>query len=373
MNKSHYDLLGVRPDADNDCIKGAFRKAAKRYHPDLRGGDAMAASRFRQIVAANTVLRDPDRRAEYDFTLRLERSRLRRQRALIGVTCMIAAVISGGIVGGTAVLLPRPTLMAAAGEDVAARRPVAAEAVGEHPVSTASQVAERVAAERRDETEDRDAMPVAGEPIQGDFEATVAGSVAVAPALTHDRELPAGAADDALSNLEAAIIACRTGDLARAAAAFDRAISLDPNTALAYHMRANLRDDMGDHEGALGDYDWALRMGESGSDVYHDRGVSWLRRGALDKALVDLDHAIRFTFSDARIYSDRGMVWYQKRRYDRAVADFSRAIKIDPRFAAYIDRGVILHRGGGCLGARAESPVRIDRSLFARLAGANLP
>jgi hypothetical protein len=67
------------------------------------------------------------------------------------------------------------------------------------------------------------------------------------------------------------------------------------------------------------------------------------------------------------------MVWYQKRRYDRAIADFSRAIKIDPRITAYIDRGVILHRGGGCQGALADSPIHIDRSLFARLARANLP
>ena len=70
------------------------------------------------------------------------------------------------------------------------------------------------------------------------------------------------------------------------------------------------------------------------------------------------------------------MVWYQKRRYDRAIADFSRAIKIDPQFAAaYIDRGVILHRGGGCQGAtaRADSPIRIDASIFNRLARAKPP
>jgi hypothetical protein len=69
-------------------------------------------------------------------------------------------------------------------------------------------------------------------------------------------------------------------------------------------MRANLRDDMGDHDQALADYDRALSMGDNGPDVYHDRAISWLRRGAFDKALVDLDHAIRFTFSDARIYSE---------------------------------------------------------------------
>src|SRR5215470_519960 len=58
-----------------------------------------------------------------------------------------------------------------------------------------------------------------------------------------------------------------------------------------------------------------------------------------------LHRAIRFSLADANIYCDRGLVWYQKGRYDRAIADFDRAIKIDPNFAAaYINRGLILHR-----------------------------
>ena len=62
---SHYDTLGVPPDADPTAIKRAFRRAAKHAHPDREGGsdDKMA-----KINDAYAVLADPARRAHYDAT-----------------------------------------------------------------------------------------------------------------------------------------------------------------------------------------------------------------------------------------------------------------------------------------------------------------
>ena len=61
-----YDLLGVRSDADLAEIKRAYRRLARRLHPDVNPGDRAAAVRFRAVADAYEVLADPDRRHQYD-------------------------------------------------------------------------------------------------------------------------------------------------------------------------------------------------------------------------------------------------------------------------------------------------------------------
>ena len=62
--RDHYDVLGVTHDADSDTIKGAYRRLAKRLHPDVcRDGSADA---FREVRAAFETLSDPGRRRCYD-------------------------------------------------------------------------------------------------------------------------------------------------------------------------------------------------------------------------------------------------------------------------------------------------------------------
>jgi hypothetical protein len=68
--QSLYDLLEVPELAGPGEISAAFRRAAKRWHPDLRAADAVEANeRMKMISAAYEVLRDPERRAAYDLTL----------------------------------------------------------------------------------------------------------------------------------------------------------------------------------------------------------------------------------------------------------------------------------------------------------------
>ncbi len=65
--KSYYEILGVEPDATQDQIKKAYRKLAKKYHPDSGGSDPASNARFQEISEAYAVLSDPDLRSKYDY------------------------------------------------------------------------------------------------------------------------------------------------------------------------------------------------------------------------------------------------------------------------------------------------------------------
>lgn len=64
-----YKVLGIAASADDQRIKSAFRRRAKKTHPDLNPGDKMAEERFRELLQAYEVLRDAHARALYDAQL----------------------------------------------------------------------------------------------------------------------------------------------------------------------------------------------------------------------------------------------------------------------------------------------------------------
>jgi molecular chaperone DnaJ len=61
-----YVILGLQHGASESEIKRAYRRLARRFHPDINPGDQMAEARFRQILEAYETLIDPDRRSRYD-------------------------------------------------------------------------------------------------------------------------------------------------------------------------------------------------------------------------------------------------------------------------------------------------------------------
>jgi curved DNA-binding protein len=64
--KDYYKTLGVDRTAGNKEIKKAYRKLARKYHPDVNQGDGAAADKFHEINEANEVLSDPEKRKQYD-------------------------------------------------------------------------------------------------------------------------------------------------------------------------------------------------------------------------------------------------------------------------------------------------------------------
>ena len=66
MADDPYKVLGLARDATEEQIRRAYRKLAKKYHPDLNPGDREAEERFKAVSSANEILSDQDKRARYD-------------------------------------------------------------------------------------------------------------------------------------------------------------------------------------------------------------------------------------------------------------------------------------------------------------------
>lgn len=64
--RDYYAVLGVSRDADDSAIKKAYRKLAKKYHPDTSAGNAQAEEKFKEVTEAYEILSDPEKRKLYD-------------------------------------------------------------------------------------------------------------------------------------------------------------------------------------------------------------------------------------------------------------------------------------------------------------------
>jgi len=64
--KDYYKILGIEKSADKDELKKAYRKLARKHHPDVNPGDKASEEKFKEINEAYEVLSDPEKRKKYD-------------------------------------------------------------------------------------------------------------------------------------------------------------------------------------------------------------------------------------------------------------------------------------------------------------------
>src|ERR1700748_3745685 len=129
LEKDYYKALGVSKTAKPAEIKAAYRKLARKYHPDANKGDASAEERFKEISEAYSVLSDEKRRKEHDEARSLFGGGF---RAATGVRCRPrsgpARARSAGLISATSSAAPEIAAAAAwvtcsAGCSIAAGRP----------------------------------------------------------------------------------------------------------------------------------------------------------------------------------------------------------------------------------------------------------
>jgi curved DNA-binding protein CbpA len=273
-----YDLLGALPDDDAEDLRAAFRKAAKANHPDNNPGDADAAQRFRQVVRANSILRDERQRAHYDRLLR-DAFRQRRRLFLTNLAPYAVGCVAFVIVLIGARLLFAPLLTSVPIHGIEASVPEPARV----PAFT---LTERFAA-----------FEQAG-PRHDPGDAAPSGKTETV------KEKPVEtAAVEPAEKLEDPKEPTTTGAAASAAKADDA-----PTGAILPRERD---------------------FGVNDARYYRQRGVEAYRSGDIYLALVDFDLAIHLDprFSDA--YVDRGIVLYRMGDVKRALADVAQAKRID--------------------------------------------
>ena len=66
VDPNYWSLLGVSPECDSNELKSAFRKEARKWHPDLNKNDVNAEERFKLINEAYAILSDPIKRREWE-------------------------------------------------------------------------------------------------------------------------------------------------------------------------------------------------------------------------------------------------------------------------------------------------------------------
>src|SRR5215213_1354516 len=64
--QDYYQVLGIKREAKPEEIKKAYRRLARKHHPDVNPGDKSAEDRFKKITEAHDVLSDPKKRSVYD-------------------------------------------------------------------------------------------------------------------------------------------------------------------------------------------------------------------------------------------------------------------------------------------------------------------
>jgi curved DNA-binding protein CbpA len=383
-----YDLLGALPGADADDLRDAFREAVKGVHPDISPTDPDAALKFRLIVYAMEVLRDPEQRAAYDHLLELARRELVSQRiaakirnfafAMIGLASVSVVAVGAYILFAPMSALPpqfRPIVeLSPTPTDIGPSSHSARPSLNDDSATARRDMETAKPVEKEEDFLDRwganDIHPKADRNAETATPAEAQNDVPPRSDAT-DNNAPAG------RNVEAATPATTPDDLLPKSNANDNnppaGRNADAATPAETPNDLPPRSNANDNNPPAGrNTETATVMKEQDTLIPHPAGPNQPapQDGADDvKALIE-----PYDETDASaVVQAKGIVAYRQGDLNLALADFNRAIELNPKFTmAYINRGIVLYRMGKLDRALADvaRARRIDRSGHTRSAAA---
>lgn len=119
------------------------------------------------------------------------------------------------------------------------------------------------------------------------------------------------------------------GRLDEALAGLNRALALNPKSALAYDNRGSVFYARRDYAKAVADFETAIRLSPMFADAYMHRGIAYANLGRLDDALRDLDEAAGLDAKGSDVLYSRAIIHVRRKEYERAVADYEAAVRRD--------------------------------------------
>ncbi|MEI6370115.1 MAG: tetratricopeptide repeat-containing serine protease family protein [Nostocales cyanobacterium ELA608] len=145
------------------------------------------------------------------------------------------------------------------------------------------------------------------------------------------------------------------GDKQGAIDDYNQAIKINPNYANAYYNRGNVRDDLGDKQGAIDDYNLAIKINPNYALAYNNRGNARADLGDKPRAIDDFNLAIKINPNLAQAYNNRGVVRDELGDKPGAIDDYTQAIKFNPNLAqAYGNRAYVYYQLGDKQKARED-------------------
>lgn len=136
-------------------------------------------------------------------------------------------------------------------------------------------------------------------------------------------------------------------DYTQALAAYDKAITLDPQLAEAYNNRGIVKYELGKFSEAISDYTSAIDLKANYIDALNNRGNTYAVTKQFQNAISDLKAALKLNDKSAAGHNNLGSVYLSQKNYAEAINEYTQAIKINPNFAdAYYNRAVAYYGQG---------------------------
>jgi serine/threonine protein kinase len=150
--------------------------------------------------------------------------------------------------------------------------------------------------------------------------------------------------------------------------AYEEAIQLDPNNAVFYRNRCVALNWLGRYEEAIKAYEEAIQLDPNSAVFYRNKGVALSKLGRYEEAIKACEEAIQLDPNNAVVYRTKGVALNWLGRYEEAIKACEQAIRLDPNNAiAYSNKGYVLGELGRYEEAiRAyEEAIRLDTNLIA--------